>query len=387
MIKTENLKNFIQINNDSFDIPLVAYYVASYEEYPSAFSFKEHMDVTKVYNAIFEHYGIKEEDIVGLRAKDANGLVLFEDMVCELGEKFMLRIYNRTGVSKHIRTERLYYEDDQAEELEANCAQLLFDFGFNAKTVPFAKIQEFEKLIEPFKLKPQKKGQINIVVNNQSEGLHLKEFKIKKSLVDIELNYGKEFKEVHDIIFNRLNNKEDHKGIVLLYGDPGTGKTSYIRHLINSIEDKKVIYLTPDLANMISEPSFITFLMDHPNSILIIEDGENILRSRKSGANQSVANLLNLADGLLSDALNMQIVCTFNCDIGDVDSALMRKGRMIAKHCFKPLNKEEAQKVSDSLGFKTIIEDSMSLADIYNQNDKDFNEDTKDSHKPIGFGK
>lgn len=385
MIRTENIRNFITINNDTFDVPLVAYYIASYNEYPSSYNWRDHYDITKVYNAIFKEYGIQQKDLVGLRAKNSAGEVMFEDVVCELGEKFLLRIFNSTGVSKQVRKERLW--EGPAEELGNDCAHLMFDIAYDALTVDYSRVEELEKLINSFKLSPLKKGQINIVVNNQMEGMHLKEFKIKNTPVDIELNYGAEFKETHDIIFSHLNSEKETKGLVLLYGDPGTGKTSYIRHLINSIEEKKVIYLTPDLANMISEPSFITFLMDHPNSILVIEDGENIIRSRKSGANQAVANLLNLADGLLSDALNMQIVCTFNCDIGDVDSALMRKGRMIAKHCFKKLSKEEAQLVSNKLGFETTIEQDMSLADIYNQNDKSFDEDTKDSHNPIGFGK
>lgn len=386
MIKTDNLKQFITINNDTFDVPLVAYYMATYEEYPSSYTFRDHYDINKIYAAIFEKYKIANADIVGFRAKDQHGNIHFEDMVCEISPKCLVRIYNSTGVSKQARRNRIYYDDVEAVELAENCAELVFDFCYDSTSIPLESILEFEKLTESFKLKPVKKGQINIVVNNQTEGLHLKEFKIKNNPVDVGLNYGATFQEVHDIIYSRLNGKENSKGLVLLYGDPGTGKTSYIRHLINSIEDKKVIYLTPDLANMISDPSFVTFLMDHPNSILVIEDGESILRSRKSGANQSVANLLNLADGLLSDALNMQIVCTFNCDIGDVDSALLRKGRLIAKHCFNKLEQADAQKVSDALGFKTEISDSMSLADIYNQNEKSFKEDSKEG-KPIGFGK
>ena len=41
--------------------------------------------------------------------------------------------------------------------------------------------------------------------------------------MNLDLNYGKDFKKIHDTIVARLNKKDD-KGIVVLYGDPGTGK-------------------------------------------------------------------------------------------------------------------------------------------------------------------
>lgn len=60
-----------------------------------------------------------------------------------------------------------------------------------------------------------------------------------------------------------------------------------------------------------------------------------------------VSTLLNLADGLLSDCLNIQIVCSFNTDLSMVDKALMRKGRLIAKYEFKELEVEKAQNLSN----------------------------------------
>ena len=59
-------------------------------------------------------------------------------------------------------------------------------------------------------------------------------------------------------------------------------------------------------------PEFIDLLIDNPNAVLIIEDAENIIMDRKINNNSSVSNLLNISDGLLSDCLNVQIICTFN---------------------------------------------------------------------------
>lgn len=378
------LTPFITTNNTDFDVPIMAFFISKYSEYPSYYTFRDYYETKKVQDLIIEKYNLVPATIKGSRAKDSSGNLLFEDAIFELKDGLVMRFYNSTGVIKRP-SPRSFFESDDEMDLEENCHSLFFEFTHFSTQELLDEILDLEKDLEQFKRTPKKKGQINIVTNSPDEGLQLKEFKTKQVPLEIPINYGESFEKVHDVIFQKLNSKDETKGLVLLYGDPGTGKTSYIRHLINTINDKKIIYLTPDLAGMISDPSFVTFLLDHPNSILVIEDGENILRSRKSGANQSVANLLNLADGLLSDALNMQLICTFNCDIGDIDSALLRKGRLIAKHKFELLSIEDSQKLSDSLGFTTKIEKPTSLADIYNQNEKTF--EAKDSKGKIGFGK
>jgi Ran GTPase-activating protein (RanGAP) involved in mRNA processing and transport len=83
---------------------------------------------------------------------------------------------------------------------------------------------------------------------------------------------------------------------------------------------------------------------------------------------QAVANLLNLSDGLLGDAMHQQIIATFNCDLQTVDSALLRKGRLIANYEFSKLDVESSKILSEKLGFKAAdIQEPMSLAEIYNQ--------------------
>ena len=111
-------------------------------------------------------------------------------------------------------------------------------------------------------------------------------------------------------------------------------------------------------------------MLTQKDSILIIEDAENIIKSRgdKGVTNQAVANLLNLSDGLLGDSLHQPIIATFNCELKSIAPALLRKGRLIVNHEFGKLDTESAQKLSDSLGFNTKITEPMTLADIYGQN-------------------
>ena len=127
----------------------------------------------------------------------------------------------------------------------------------------------------------------------------------------------------------------------------------------------------------------ISILVESPNTIFVIEDAENIIVDRERNGSSAVSALLNISDGLLSDCLNIQIICSFNTGISKVDSALMRKGRLIAKYEFKELEMEKAQALSDKLGFHSTIQSTMTLTDIYNQEEKDFQQTKK--RNAIGF--
>jgi ATPase family protein associated with various cellular activities (AAA) len=221
-----------------------------------------------------------------------------------------------------------------------------------------------------FKLpEKSKEFEINVITFNRN-GLDLKALAIQPTNLDLDLYYNDDFKQVHDVIRSRLSQQND-KGIVLLHGIPGTGKTTYLRHLIGEL-DKRVLFVSPSVAGQLMNPEFIDLLIDNPNAILIIEDAENIIMDRKQNSNSSVSNLLNLSDGLLSDCLSVQIICTFNSSLSMIDSALMRKGRLIASYEFGKLTIGKAQRLSDQLGLNQVILKPMTLAEITNPEAKDY---------------
>jgi hypothetical protein len=266
---------------------------------------------------------------------------------------------------------------------------LIVDFDINKSMVRFLfrktaieKVETVINGIQKFRQKKERKNpKISLLVST-TNGIDTKSLKIVKTRLNIDDNYNDDFKEVHRIILKRLSKKND-KGLVLLHGTPGTGKTSYIRYLI-SVLKKDVIFLPPNMAGAITNPDLISILIANPNCIFVIEDAENIVVDRENDGRSPVSALLNISDGLLADCLNIQVICSFNTDISKIDSALMRKGRLIAKYEFKELEIHKTQKLSDKLGFETEINNPMTLTAIYNQDEKDFYQVRKST--PIGFG-
>ena len=235
-------------------------------------------------------------------------------------------------------------------------------------------------LMKRYKEKKRRKPlEINLISRGRN-GLELKQLEVKRTKLDLNLFYEDDFKATSELIFKRLSNDKD-KGIVLLHGIPGTGKTTYLRHLIGKIK-KRILFVSPSIAGDITSPDFIQLLVNNPNSVLIIEDAENVIVDRKLSNNGAVSNLLNVSDGLLADFLNVQIICTFNSPLTLVDSALTRKGRLIARYEFGKLGITKAQKLSDHLGFNNQIIKPMTIAEITNQHET---EPEAEKVKVIGF--
>jgi hypothetical protein len=241
-------------------------------------------------------------------------------------------------------------------------------------------------IIKTYKLPKVVKNKIYVVFRSQ-HGFQKKPFDVKKkNKIDIQDNYNDDFPDISNEIIQKLNNTKK-TGLVILHGEPGTGKTTYIRYLASKIK-RDIIFISPDMVHHITSPEFIPFLLDNSNSILILEDAEPALQKRVGdGRSGAVSNILNMTDGLLSDCLNISIVATFNTTTKDIDEALLRKGRLLKAYKFDKLSIEKAQALMNKIGKNSEVTSPMSLAEIYFYGDENKSDDMGWKQRGLGFGK
>lgn len=179
-----------------------------------------------------------------------------------------------------------------------------------------------------------------------------------------EDNYNDSLYPIHDKIVEAIH--EDSSSLIILHGSPGTGKTSYIRHLIATNSEIKFYWLDSSMFAYIDTSNFIEFLVSCKNAVFILEDSESLLKPRDEGHNPAMQSLLSISDGMLGDSLKLKFICTFNTALRNIDQAILRKGRMKVKYEFTSLAKDKVEKIFKKLGLDVSKADSMPLSDVYN---------------------
>ena len=103
-------------------------------------------------------------------------------------------------------------------------------------------------------------GTFQMVCHDLFIGYYTKPIELKKPEIhDLNLYYGDEFSLIHEGLVDILQEK-DSTGITMFHGPPGTGKTNYLRYLINEIQGKELIYVPPDLINVSSFSEIIHYV-------------------------------------------------------------------------------------------------------------------------------
>ncbi len=208
------------------------------------------------------------------------------------------------------------------------------------------------------------------VLTHNNRDFDTEDVRTEKVAIEIDKNYNTDFKQEVEKIKNAIDTKTS--GLILLYGKPGTGKTTFIKSLITAHQKSNFIFIQNEFVNKLLEPSFISFLLQQRNSILIIEDAEKVITSRERAQQESVVStILQLTDGLFSDYLNIKIICTFNTSLSKIDTALLRKGRMITKYEFKELSLEKTNKLLKEFN-ASLVDEPLVLTEIYNRNEKKY---------------
>lgn len=237
---------------------------------------------------------------------------------------------------------------------------------------------EILEYIKPAFIKNKRKNNIEfgIAAVDITGGIYTTYYNFKEVPINIEDNYNDDipYTQMIDILDN-----QNKSSLLLFYGDPGTGKSTMIKHLIGKLPNKAFVFVDGSLLANVQQDKLMSYFLENQDTVFIFEDCEKILMDRDHNYNPTMSILLNLTDGIISDVLHIKIICTFNTALRNIDKALLRKGRLSLKYEFGKLAKEKVQKL---LNDDTINSD-MTLADVYYY--KEENDYSKKATTRIGF--
>jgi len=205
-------------------------------------------------------------------------------------------------------------------------------------------------------------GKINTITLTQN-GLDIEN--INFSGLDDEVDYYYTRDTLNEIDKLIKSIKKSNKGLSILHGPRGTGKTSIINYLSEKI-DKNMIFVPSNMIDItFNNPEFKSFLKKHQNSILVIDDCEMMFNQIFTKSNLFVNNLLQLVDSPLSDSLNINILMIFNSeDIVEIDESLMDCNNLIGMVEFDMLDIDTSNDLAKHIGSKKKYQNKTKLIDI-----------------------
>lgn len=177
---------------------------------------------------------------------------------------------------------------------------------------------------------------------------------IKKTQLSRELktfatcDYFYPYLNVPNLLDSFLNAREK---ILILFGAPGTGKSSLIKRIITEIRNNHDPNKTKDIVyvkdtNVLDQDSFWVDLLEEQPYFLILDDLDIGLSDRRldeaKGKKSFASNMLSFSDGVLD--VKTKIMITTNQDLSQIDQAIVRPGR-----CFDILRLRELKNAEAKL--------------------------------------
>ncbi|MCC8360670.1 AAA family ATPase [Salinimicrobium sediminilitoris] len=336
-------------------------------------------------NSLFDRWGCFNVDILYMGYFNAvASQQKFADLDLEKFYSEFAKVFEDKILGYHVK------KDSSEEEWKSDFIYVLKNELMVSKegeevTVFFSKehcklLQEVIDFTTDKRKKEEDKAHINLIIM-KPHGLDNRKIDFAKPELHLKKIYNDGFEVFHAKMLNILQ-EQNRSGLHLLYGKPGTGKSTYIRYLCGQIK-KDIIFLPGQMAQNLDNIAMTRYLMDNANCILVIEDAEELIVSRDQQRNSNLAMILNITDGILGESLGIQIIATFNTDVKNIDPALKRKGRLRSAFEFKALSPEKANVLLREQHTGYATEEEMTLAEIYNISEEEQYKNPE--HKAVGF--
>ena len=207
-------------------------------------------------------------------------------------------------------------------------------------------------------------NKLNTIALSSASGLEIEPIDMSEFDSDnFSLYYSKQTgKDINKLI---KEIKKSNKGLSILHGERGTGKTSVINYLASKL-DRIVIFIPNNMIeHTINNPEFRKFLKRYNKPVIVIDDCEMLFHEYFTKSNMFANNLLQMVDGFLSDSMEVNIIAIFNVeDEDEIDHSLLESNNLIRVIEFEYLSIDESKELSEYLGNNKQYKNKTSVLDI-----------------------
>ncbi len=172
------------------------------------------------------------------------------------------------------------------------------------------------------------------------------------SLADIAANYAPETRGQLEALAQM--HQPDFGKIIILNGEPGTGKTYAIRALMQEWKSWCSFKVIMDPHEFFTKPDYMIRHLDRAKmkgkkgkrsfQLLVLDDADLFLAAdAKAQTGDAVSRLLNMSDGIIGQGLDCLFLISTNQELGEINEAISRPGRTLANISFRRFIQEEAE--------------------------------------------
>lgn len=223
---------------------------------------------------------------------------------------------------------RISREDDRETE-----GYYQYNVWVSADFALFSLISDYVKGIKVER--PRKEGVYTLTIRyynvDPMQGLQARRFRM--TTTDFEDTHGELYPYIDSDVFIDLYS-ESKESIVILQGEPGTGKTSLVKLIMREMakrnkQDLEIAYIKD--RKVLMRNDFWINMTDANYDLMVLDDlDEELLPRTENDDNTIVNNLLSFSDGIFQS--DTKILVTTNLSTSRIDPALVRPGR-----CFDAL--------------------------------------------------